>query len=53
MNFENQSGFRSNCFRVIIECRFICGANFAQFRAGRFDNFTDAKAAADLDHFAA
>src|SRR5438477_13177350 len=53
MNFENQSGFRSNCFRVIIECRFICRAGFAQFRAGRFDNFTDAKAAADLDHFAA
>ena len=53
MNFKNESRVWPNCFRVIIERRFICCADLPQLRPGRLDYFADAKAAADLDHLAA
>src|SRR5207245_4432953 len=53
MNFENESCVGPNCFRVIVERGLICRADLAQSRPGRLDNFADAKAAADLDQFAA
>src|SRR5260370_2672839 len=53
MNFENQRGLFPDRARVICECRFVGGADFAQFRAARFQDFADAKASADLDQLAA
>ena len=53
MNFENECGLFPDRARVICECRFVGGADFAQFRAARFQDFADAKAAADLDQLAA
>src|SRR5204863_1326555 len=51
MNFENESCVGPNCFRVIVERGLIRGADLAQFRPSRFDDFANAKVAADLDQF--
>src|SRR5438067_1192051 len=53
MNFQNECSLFPNGAGVISERRFVGGADFAQFRATRPQNFADAKTAANLDQFAA
>ena len=53
VHFENHRGLWSDGVRIIIERRFVGCADFAQFRAARFEDFADAKSAADLHQFAA
>ena len=52
MNFKDHCRVRTDGSRVIVECCFIGGADFAQFRTGCFDDFANSKAAADLHQFA-
>src|SRR5439155_21531420 len=52
MNSENESAVWPNFLLIIIESRLIRGADFAQFRPSRFDDFANTKAAADRGHLA-
>src|SRR2546430_3726446 len=52
MNFQNERGLFADRARIICECCFIGGADFAQFRATRLKDFADPKSSADLDQFA-
>src|SRR6266511_1009832 len=52
MNFENESRVSPNCLCVIAERRLVCRADVPHLRSGRLDNFTNAKSAAYLHHFA-
>src|SRR5262249_25157669 len=51
VDFQNHGGFWSNGVRVIFECSLVSRADFAQFPAAHFENFVDAKSAADLHQF--
>ncbi len=53
MNFENERRLFANRARVIGQRRFVGGADFAEFRAARFQDFANSKAAADLNQLAA
>ena len=53
MHFQNERGLFADRARIICERRFVGGADFAQFRAARFEYFADPKSATDLDEFAA
>src|SRR6266568_1439974 len=53
MNFQNEGGLFTDGARVIRERCLVSGADFAQFRTARFQNFANAKASADLDQLAA
>src|SRR2546423_12729541 len=52
MNFQNQRGLFANDAAVIGESCFVGGANFAQLRTARFQEFANSKAAADLNQLA-
>ncbi len=53
MHFQDQRGLFADRARVVIDRRLVGGADLAQLRAARFQNFANSKSAADLDQLAA
>ena len=52
MHLQDQGGFGTNRFCIIVEGGFVGRADFPQPRAARFQNFADPESTADLDQFA-
>ena len=53
VHLQNQAGLRTDGPGVVVKGGVVGGADLAQFRTARFENFRKAKTSADLHQFAA